>query len=98
MESPFYTVENEVIYTADDPIYQTYEDINKNIRPVTSSHPQSSSLGLYKGLSSYGCVIPASLIGPPVPPPNKYSNASTSDTEYYSDYFEKVVEDLEKVS
>ena len=82
-KEPIYTVQDQVIYPPGDPTY--------GIVPVTSSHPQSSSLGAYGDMSMYGVndgnmSSYDSLLGQAVPPPERtYSDMSDLD-EFYSFY------------
>ena len=85
-EDPIYTVRDQVFYPSADPTY--------DITPVTSSHPQSSSLATYGDLSIYGMDNDAMstyerFLGPTVPPPasgleRTYSEIS-DDLDYFSD-------------
>ena len=73
-EEPMYTMQEQPVY------YPT--------TPVTSSHPQSSSLGAYGDM--YGGGIPAfdSMLGAPVPPPShqlKGTYSAMMDLEFLSD-------------
>lgn len=80
-EEPIYAIQEPVFYPAPDPTY--------DIAPVTSSHPQSSSLGTYGDMSIYGSGISTydSIIGPPVPPPTSTLKGTYSEIseEFYSD-------------
>ena len=67
-EEPIYTMQDQVYFPAADMSEPTYDAI----APVTSSHPQSSSLGAYGDMSMYGdsgMSAYDSLLGPSVPPP-----------------------------
>lgn len=83
-KEPIYTVQDQVIYSPADPTY--------GMVPVTSSHPQSSSLGAYGNMSMYGVndgnmSSYDSLLGQPVPPPERtYSDMSGLDGFYDSFY------------
>ena len=86
-KEPIYTVQDQVFYPAPDPS-------NYGISPVTSSHPQSSSIGTYGDMSIYGMRGGGmstfdALLGPSVPPPTsglEEPSSSTSDLEdFYSD-------------
>ena len=71
LEEPIYTVREQVFYPPAD------------IAPVTSSHPQSTSLRMYGGMSTYD-----SLLGPPVPPPSsglRQTYSAMSELEDSSD-------------
>ena len=84
-EDPLYTVRDQVFYPPADPTY--------DIAPVTSSHPQSSTLATYADLSIYGIDDDAMstyerFLGPAVPPPAsglERTSSSTSDLDYFSD-------------
>ena len=67
IEEPLYTIQKQVL----DPVYYPTTDPVYDIAPVTSSHPQSSSLGEYGDMSMYGngMSIYGTMLGPPVPPP-----------------------------
>lgn len=84
-EEPIYTVQDQVFYPPADSTY--------DIAPVTSSHPQSSSLGTYGDMSMYGLDDSGmstydALLGPPVPPPTSglgQTYSTLSDLEDFSD-------------
>ena len=67
IEEPLYTIQKQVL----DPVYYPTTDPVYDIAPVTSSHPQSSSLGAYGDMSMFGngMSIYGTMLGPPVPPP-----------------------------
>ena len=86
IEEPLYTIQKQVLapvyYRTTDPVY--------DIVPVTSSHPQSSSLGAYGDMSIYGNGMSTygTMLGQPVPPPTPGLNrtySATSDLEFFSD-------------
>ena len=84
-EEPIYTVQDQVFYPPADTSY--------DIAPVTSSHPQSSSLGTYGDMTMYdvdgsGISTFDTLLGPPVPPPTSAlgpTYSAMSDLEDFSD-------------
>ena len=86
IEKPVYTVQKQVI----EPVYYPTTDPVFDIAPVTSSHPQSSSLGAYGDMSMYGNGMSTygTMLGAPVPPPTQELNrtySASSDLEFLSD-------------
>ncbi len=83
----------EPIFNVPDQVFYPPADISYDIAPVTSSHPQSSSLGTYGDMPMYDMdSISMSdydpLLGPPVPPPTsglRQTYSAMSDLEDFSD-------------
>ena len=81
-KEPLYTVQDQVFYPSSDRTY--------GIVPVTSSHPQSSSLGTYGDMSMYGGITGGmsrydALHGPSVSPPERIYNEMSDHEEFDSD-------------
>jgi len=81
-KEPVYTVQDHVFYPSADRTY--------GIVPVTSSHPQSSSLGAYGDMSMYdgnnrGMSRYDALHCSSVSPPEQTYNEMSDLEEFYSD-------------
>ena len=81
-QEPLYPMQDQVFYPAATPGY--------DITAVTSSHPQSSTLGAYDNMSMYSVGMPTvmsnyDLLGPSVPPPTSElkETHSAMDAEIY---------------
>ncbi|KAL9984247.1 hypothetical protein ACROYT_G006520 [Oculina patagonica] len=93
VEAVHHVLFEEPIFNVPDQVFYPPADISYDIAPVTSSHPQSSSLGTYGDMPMYDMdSISMSdydpLLGPPVPPPTsglRQTYSAMSDLEDFSD-------------
>ncbi|KAL9984235.1 hypothetical protein ACROYT_G006508 [Oculina patagonica] len=93
VEAVHHVLFQEPIFTVPDQVFYPPADTSYDIAPVTSSHPQSSSLGTYGDMPMYDMdSISMSdydpLLGPPVPPPTsglRQTYSAVSELEDFSD-------------